>query len=164
MHQSAIRNFLRRLTAGDCALADDLAQETFLKAYQNINRFSFTGKFISWLFQIAYHQFIDDIRRNKKHNNDIPLTETITEISNNETEELLNSLTLDKCLQQLSELEQAMLSLNYQLGMTQNEISEILKVPLGTVKTTLRRSKHKLLAMMSPSINTAEKVEVTNYE
>src|ERR1035438_5183166 len=51
-HQSAVRGFLRRLTGGRHALADDLAQETFIEAYRNLGRFHGESAFAAWLFGI----------------------------------------------------------------------------------------------------------------
>jgi RNA polymerase sigma factor (sigma-70 family) len=52
-HQSPLRNFLRRLAKNDAARADDLAQETFIKAYRSMASFAGTAKFSSWLYRIA---------------------------------------------------------------------------------------------------------------
>ena len=61
-HQSKLRNFLRRLTGNDAARADDLAQETFLKAYRSIRTYRGTAAFSSWLYRIAYNTFLNDER------------------------------------------------------------------------------------------------------
>ena len=162
MHQSAIRNFLRKLTNGNHALSDDLSQETFLKAFKHIKSFSFKGKFISWLFQIAYQQFITEFRRNKKHVNDIPLEGRDFPIADCESENVLNSILLNQCLAILSTTDRSLLTLNYQLGMTHQEVSDIMEMPLGTVKTTIRRAKHKLSAMMGDGNSLSEVKEVRN--
>src|SRR6185436_15214670 len=65
LHQSAVRQFLRRLTANDWSRADDLAQDTFWKAYRNIGGFQARGRFLSWLFRIAYQLFITEQRRGR---------------------------------------------------------------------------------------------------
>ena len=57
-HQQNIRQFLRRITAGDWALADDLAQDTFLLAYQNLATFRGEANFTTWLHRIAYNRFL----------------------------------------------------------------------------------------------------------
>jgi len=57
MHQSAVRAFLRQLTRGDAAWADDLAQETFVIAYNTLARFRGDSAFSSWLLGIAHNQF-----------------------------------------------------------------------------------------------------------
>src|SRR5690606_15536685 len=65
-HQSAVRNLLRRLTHGDHARADDLAQETFLKAHRHITRYRGDAAFSSWLYRIAYHTFLNDQRSRRE--------------------------------------------------------------------------------------------------
>src|SRR5579862_6464672 len=65
-HQSAIRSTLRRLTHGNAALADDLAQETFLLAYRNLKSFRQDAKFSTWLYRIAYNAFLGDARKTKE--------------------------------------------------------------------------------------------------
>ena len=65
-HQSAVRATLRRLTSGNSALADDLAQETFLLAYRNLKSFRQEARFSTWLYRIAYNAFLADARKMKE--------------------------------------------------------------------------------------------------
>ena len=62
-HQEALRAFLTRLTRGDHARADDLAQETFIQAYHSLGRFAGGAQFRTWLLGIAYNQFRSAARR-----------------------------------------------------------------------------------------------------
>ena len=61
-HQSAVRNFLRRLARNDVERANDLAQETFIKMYQALHSYRGAARFSTWLFRIAYHTFLNDAR------------------------------------------------------------------------------------------------------
>ncbi len=65
-HQSTVRGLLRQLTRTDLALADDLSQETFLRAYRNIRSFRGEARFSTWLYRIAYNSFREDARRRKE--------------------------------------------------------------------------------------------------
>src|SRR5258706_6934137 len=65
-YQSPLRATLRRLTAGNHALADDLAQETFLLAYRNLRSFRQEAKFSTWLHRIATNAFFADARKRKE--------------------------------------------------------------------------------------------------
>ncbi len=65
-YQSAIRATLRRLTAGNHALADDLAQETFLLAYRNLKSFRQEARFPTWLYRIATNAFLAHARKRKE--------------------------------------------------------------------------------------------------
>ena len=65
-HQSSVRGLLRQLTRTDVALADDLAQQAFLRAYKNIRSFRGEARFSTWLYRIAYNCFREDARRRKE--------------------------------------------------------------------------------------------------
>src|SRR6185295_3436399 len=65
-HQSAVRATLRRLTAGNHALADDLAQETFMLAFRNLGSFRQEAKFSTWLYRIATNAWLADARKRKE--------------------------------------------------------------------------------------------------
>src|SRR5881227_1304882 len=65
-HQSAVRATLRRLASGNAALADDLAQETFVLAFRNLKSFRQEAKFSTWLYRIAYNAFLGDARKTKE--------------------------------------------------------------------------------------------------
>ena len=56
-YQTEIRRFFLNITFGDAALSDDLAQETFIKAYTSIRSFKGLSKFSTWLYRIAYNEF-----------------------------------------------------------------------------------------------------------
>ena len=66
-YQSPVRAFLRRLTRGDAALADDLAQETFLRAWRKLETFRAEARFSTWLFGIAVNEFRARLRRDRRH-------------------------------------------------------------------------------------------------
>lgn len=61
-HQETIRRFFLNQTCGDTQLSDDLAQDTFVKAYLNIGQFQGKSNFGTWLFRIAYNVFYDYTR------------------------------------------------------------------------------------------------------
>src|SRR5512134_3292288 len=65
-HQSAVRPPLRKLTAGNHALADDLAQETFVLAWRNLKSFRQEAKFSTWLYRIATNCWLADARKRKE--------------------------------------------------------------------------------------------------
>ena len=65
-HQSSVRGLLRQLTRGDVQLADDLAQNAFIRAFKNIRTFRGEAKFSTWLYRIAYNCFREDARRRKE--------------------------------------------------------------------------------------------------
>jgi RNA polymerase sigma-70 factor (ECF subfamily) len=143
-YQSPLRAWLRRLTDVDYARADDLAQETFLRAYRHLNRFQETGKFSTWLFAIAYNEFRN---ANRRGHNFIQLDDGIVEELPAEEDgnaALEASLDLDVAIQSLSINQRAAITLCYQQGMTHEEAAAVLKCPVGTVKTNILRGKERL--------------------
>ena len=64
-YQSQVRRFFLNQTCGDKELSDDLAQDTFIKAYTSLNSFKGTANFSTWLYRIAYNVFFDYIRSQK---------------------------------------------------------------------------------------------------
>jgi len=148
LHQSAVRAFLRQLTRGDHAWADDLAQETFVIAYKTLARFRGESAFSSWLLGIAHNQFRNARRRQRE----IP-TETLPEENvQHEPSHADNTALrhdLNDALSQLSTEEQTALHVCYQQGLSHSEAALVLGWPIGTVKTHLARSKDKLRELLA---------------
>jgi RNA polymerase sigma-70 factor (ECF subfamily) len=147
-HQSAVRNFLRRLTGGDAALADDLAQETFLQAWRGLARFHGTASFSTWLMGIAHNHWRNARRRQRT----VPVApEHFAALEPTPSPAPLSDLKHDltHALRKLAPDEQIALHLCYQQGLSHSEIAGVLDWPLGTVKTHLNRSKEKLRSLLA---------------
>ena len=140
-YQSPVRGFLARMTRGDAHLADDLAQETFLKAWKKLRTFRGTAQLSTWLFGIAYNEFRGAARRRKElaieDVGDMPEESTTTA-------DLQLHLDLTEALQRLNSNERAALVLCCQNGLSHEEAAGVLDCPLGTVKTNVLRGKEKL--------------------
>src|SRR5437867_11902175 len=65
-HQSAVRACLRKLTSGNIALADDLAQETFIQAWRNLKSFRQEARFSTWLYRIATNCWLMHARKRRE--------------------------------------------------------------------------------------------------
>jgi RNA polymerase sigma-70 factor (ECF subfamily) len=141
-HQSAVRGFLLRLCCGDGALADDVAQETFLRAYQRIGTYRSEGGFDSWLFSIAYRAFASEKRR--RHWSAEELKEAPEAVEPDVRQANEAATDIERAMRQLREPERACLSLCYQWGMSHQEMADVLDYPVGTVKTHIARGKAKL--------------------
>ncbi len=141
-HQSAVRGLLRQLTRTDVALADDLAQEAFLKAYKNIRSFRGEAKFSTWLYRIAYNCYREDARRRKE----------LVGIDEAQLEAEQDPQTVDPALRQdlmqalrlLPLHERTAVLLCCQNGLSHDEAARVLDIPLGTVKTNVLRGREKL--------------------
>ena len=147
-HQSAVRNFLRHLVRGDAALADDLAQETFVQAYRGLTRFRGDANFSTWLLGIAHNHWRNARRRQRGEVSFEAENESALAVA---SPAALSDLQQDlaAAVKQLSADEQLALHLGYQQGLSHREIAALLNWPLGTVKTHLTRSKEKLRSLLA---------------
>jgi RNA polymerase sigma-70 factor (ECF subfamily) len=141
-HQSSVRGLLRQLTRTDAALADDLSQETFLRAYKNIRSFRGEARFSTWLYRIAYNTFRENARKRKE----------LVGIDEEQLQAQQDTRTVDPALRQdlmhaLSLLplhERSAVLLCCQNGLSHDEAAHVLEIPLGTVKTNVLRGREKL--------------------
>lgn len=145
-HQSPVRAFLTRMTRGDSHLADDLAQETFLKAWQKLYTFRGDAKFSTWLFGIAFNEFRDAARKRKELALD-DMENLPEEPATGARPEL--RLDLTEAMKVLNSSERAAILLCCQNGLSHEEAARVLDCPLGTVKTNILRGKEKLKHRLS---------------
>jgi len=143
-HQSRVRGFLRRLARGDAALADDLAQETFLEAWRKVSQFRAEGSFGAWLCGIAWSRFLMDRRKRKEE----PVADADPSDSTDPQPASHARLDLERAMARLSPEERAALTLCYALGHSHGEAADILQMPLGTVKSHVLRGREKLKTML----------------
>jgi RNA polymerase sigma-70 factor (ECF subfamily) len=151
-------NFIYRFIR-DRALAEDLAQEGFLRVYQRLNTYDPQRKFSSWFFQVLRNITIDYLRVNR-----VP-TASLDELEEGGHRGAAvdrESASPEQAAQQ-GELAQAMSAalsrirpeyrevvvLRYQEGLTHPEIAEILGLPSGTVKTYLHRARKELAEILA---------------
>ena len=142
-YQSTVRTFFRMRTMGDNQLSDDLAQETFLKAYTQLDSFKGLSSFSTWLLRIAYNVFYD-YTRNKRLTED---ADSYTADCHYLTEQPDVGVRSDvyKAMQTLSEAERICVSLRFIDDQKIEKIVEITGLPEGSVKSHLHRGKQKLV-------------------
>ena len=141
-YQSAIRRFFLNQTLGDSDLSDDLAQETFIKAYTNIASFKNLSNFSTWLYRIAYNVFYDYIRSHKE-TSEIDARE-VDAMHCTEQENIGQKMDVYKSLKTLKEVERTCVTLFYMEDVSIEKIAGIIGCPAGTVKSHLSRGKEKL--------------------
>lgn len=144
-HQSPLRNFLRRLVRGDTARADDIAQESFVKAYRSMGAFRAEASFRSWLYRIAYNSFLNDERTRQTH---AEFDETLHLPDTDSTAHRDDLIDIERALARLTLRQQAIFDLNYRKGMAHGEIATVLQLPLGTIKSDLRRGQARLRELL----------------
>ncbi|HEY4300473.1 MAG TPA: sigma-70 family RNA polymerase sigma factor [Candidatus Didemnitutus sp.] len=148
-HQSSVRHFLRRLTRGDTAQADDLAQETFLRAYRGLARFERRASFSTWLLGIAHNLWRNDRRKPRAISLEAEHLDTL-EPEPSPAPAADFRADLEKALLALSPEERTVVHLCHQQGFTHDEAAAILQIPLGTVKTHLHRGRDSLRRHLAP--------------
>ena len=158
-HQSAVRTTLRRLTSGNHALADDLAQETFMLAYRNLASFRQEAKFSTWLYRIATNVFLADARKRKEEllgDRDADVAEGEPADEHDDSPggadpERAASLSMDmiRAMKVLSDAERAAIVQCYHNDLSHEEAAQVLNCPVGTVKTHILRAKQKLKSRLA---------------
>jgi len=134
---------------GDRENCADALQETFLKAYKNINSFDPKRKFSSWIYRIAHNEAITHYRKNTKH---VALEEIVEVASGENNAELiqkkLDSLNqkklLDKALLTIPLKYREVIVFRFYEDKSYEEISEIMHLPVNTIGTYLSRGKNEI--------------------
>jgi RNA polymerase sigma-70 factor (ECF subfamily) len=146
-HGSAVRGLLRRMGA-DAALADDLAQDAFLAAFQQISDFRGEGTFQAWVKRIAARLYVKRWRREARSQAALRAADDQGEgldVASND-----DRIDLDEALKSLSLAERLCVSLCYGAGLSHAEAAEALNTPLGTVKSHVKRGLDRLRRRLAP--------------
>ena len=140
-YQSPVRRFFLNQTLGDEQLSDDLAQETFIKAYVNITKFRGMSSFSTWLMRIAYNVFYDDVR-SRKQTEDIDTSSAVRQSSKSGDSNL--KMDIHAALALLKPDERSCITLQLIDGYPVDQISKITGINENTVKSYLKRGKDKM--------------------
>ena len=138
-HESAVRAFLLRVGGRECA--DDIAQDTFLKAWRMASSFRGEGSYRGWLLRIAWNEFVGSRRKWQP-----PRGESGAEPSHEPSPDA--AIDAERALAGLDERERAAALLCYGYGHSHGEAAEILSLPLGTLKSIAARARAKLVARL----------------
>ena len=144
----------------DSTLAEDIAQETFLKAYRRLDTYDSTRKFSSWLFKIAHNATLDHLRRpsldtrplEAHGEDDTDLAAVLADEKSESPEAGAGrydlARALDRGLRGLRPDYSEVLLLRFRQGLSYLEIAEVTGQPLGTVKTNIHRARKELAAAL----------------
>jgi RNA polymerase sigma factor (sigma-70 family) len=143
-HQSTVRMLHRRLTGGDAALADDLAQETFLRVYRGLAQWRGDSKLSSWIYRVAYNVFASEHEKRARR-----ATDPTAEVPVGATDEIGQDTAmlrrdLEAALLTLPVPQRSAIVLTAVHGVSNEEAALILDCPVGTVKTHIHRGKQRL--------------------
>ncbi|MEM7159222.1 MAG: sigma-70 family RNA polymerase sigma factor [Myxococcota bacterium] len=152
-HQGKVRALLLRL-CGDRSLADDLAQEVFLRAYRGLVGFEGRSSFGTWVYRISYNVYLNHRSRTRSY---AALPEDY-DVRAAAPDDAMSAPRADlrrdlgAAIEELPERYRAVIVLYYLQEVSYPEIAEILELPLGTVKTHLHRAKRLLRQQMGGTI------------
>lgn len=151
-YEPKLLRFIQRISGLSTDDAQDLLQEVFIKVYQNLNDFDQSLKFSSWLYRIAHNQVISNYRKNKSRPQmslfDLDL-ESCEQLASNfdinqDIDQNILRQKIAKALKRVDLKYQEVMILKYLEDKSYEEISDIIKKPLSTVGTLLRRGKYAL--------------------
>ncbi len=152
-YQKKIYFLCYRMT-NDHDTADDLAQETFVKAYFNLGSFREGEPFYPWLRRIAINLTLNYMRDRKR---EIPLTYHSSKLSNSSPMEDINNPAPDLIEEKIQSAVKSLPAdlksvfvLRYQEKLSYKEISKTLRVPIGTVMSRLNRARERLKIALKP--------------
>lgn len=149
-YQGEIRRFFLNLTFGDAALSDDLAQETFIKAYTSIRSFKGLSKFSTWLYRIAYNEFYSYSRKRHEERLDEDNKKEYGNDAIDSYEHDTNvKLDINTAMQKLNETERSIVTLYYLQDISIKRITEITGLPEGTIKSHLSRARTKMAQILT---------------
>jgi RNA polymerase sigma-70 factor (ECF subfamily) len=157
-YQRPVISLIARMT-GDRALAEDLAQETFVKAFRNLAAFDTTRRLSSWLFRIAHNTAIDAMRRSSAPPESIEAKHPASAVPHEpaappgpdpvERREL--GRALDAALRELRSDQRAAIVLRYEHGLAFSEIGAVLGIPEVTARSHVHRARKELARLLTAS-------------
>lgn len=140
-YQKKLLRYAVNLTK-DESVAADVVQESFIKAFVNLNGFDTKKKFSSWIYRIVHNEAMNVI---KKHQKDVPLPKGVDFESDENIEDDFKQretvAEVERCLKEIPLIYSEPLTLRYIEEKSYEEISDILRIPMGTVATRIKRAK-----------------------
>ncbi len=146
-HYAAIYRFLFNLT-GNREDAEDLTQQTFLRAWQALPNFRGDASLSTWLHRIAYHEYTHWLRSRR---NEVPLDEAMGMPDPHAARELAGAL-FRRALAQLPSEQREVILLCYVQGLSTREAAKVLNIPVGTVKSRLFLARQRLRELLQDAL------------
>lgn len=151
-YQAPFRRYIVRLGCRDPHDQDDVLQEAFLKIYVNLNDYDSDLKFSSWVYRIAHNEAISFFRKKSVRQKPVVTEEELKQLQNiadeldvaEEYNKAWDAKVIQQAITELDEQYRDVLVLKFMEEKSYNEISDILKVPIGTVGTLINRGEKQL--------------------
>lgn len=155
-YQTPVFNLCYRML-GEPELAEDAAQETFLRAYQHLHRYDQKRPFATWLLSIAAHYCIDKLRRRKfsmfsmdeedEEGNTFELADPDSPNPEAESIKGQTRTRIQSMLKDLDDTDRAAIIMRYWYDYSEIEIAESLRLTVSAVKSRLHRARKELAGM-----------------
>ncbi len=152
-YEDKLNRYIERLGVRNAEDRQDVLQEIFIKVYKNLNGFDTSLKFSSWIYRIAHNESISWFRKKNVRPEGHLIAEgenVLNLISAGEDDagivfdKTINAQVVDRALAEVSEKYRDPLILRFFEHKEYEEISDILKIPIGSVGTLIHRGKHQL--------------------
>lgn len=147
-HGSAVRGLLRRMGA-ESATADDLAQDAFMAGFEQVAEYRGEGTFGAWIKKIAARLYLRRVKREAR----LIFSDTVEPVEDvmarDASGDAASRIDLDEALKTLSRGERLCVSLCYGADWSHAEAAEALNIPIGTVKSHVKRGLDKLRAKLA---------------
>jgi RNA polymerase sigma factor, sigma-70 family len=145
-YQSRLYWHIRRIIV-DGDLAQDTLQETFIKAYQNFHQFKNDSQLYTWLYRIATNEALQQINKLKKmqktdEDPEYYMQNLVADNTSEDAEEI--QILLQKAIQSLPEKQKLVFMMRYYDDLPYEEISKIVDMSVGTLKTNYHYAKQKI--------------------
>lgn len=156
-YQRPVLSLLVRLT-GDRALAEDLAQETFVKAFRNLAAFDVTRRLSTWILRIAHNTGIDAMRRRRiravsldtgPRPDDPTPPEPAAPLTPDPVERAALQRALEAALATLRPDQREAVALRYEEGLSFDEIGQVLRIPEVTARSHVHRARKELARLLA---------------
>ena len=156
-YQRPILSLLIRLT-GDAALAEDLAQDTFVKAFRSLAAFDATRRLSAWIFRIAHNTAVDAMRRRRPPTVPIDLRsspdgpaaiDAVAPAAADPVERDALRRALNAAMAQLRPDQREAVALRYEEGLAFDEIGQILGIPETTARSHVHRARKELTRLLA---------------
>lgn len=145
-YQPQVRRFFMNLTCGNASLTDDLAQETFVKAYLNLRSFKGVATFGTWLYRIGYNVFYSEMRRRHEYSlstTQVPPQPAVDPVASQDA-----AMTVQAAIATLGHVERTIVTLHYIEDQPVGKIATIMQLPTGTIKSHLHRARQHLALIL----------------
>ena len=138
--------------------AEEVAQDTFVKAYKSLSKFKGDSKFSTWIYRVAYNTCLDRIKKNRKYINNVE----INEFTAHQVKTIDNALdrievrerneAIQRCIERLSSEDSFLLTLYYFDDLSLDEISKIVGISTNSIKVKLFRCRKKLASILKAQL------------